>query len=57
MLHGTGILLILLIYIGIIATVLTLLWRIVVALNLIAQRLLEIAQDMKKLASRSDQPK
>ena len=56
MLHGTeSLLLVILVYFIIVSIVLTMLWRIVVALDNIASHLLEISKDLNKLASRPDQ--
>jgi len=52
--HGTfGLLFILFIYFFITVFVLTMLWRIAKALEVIARHLLEIAEDVKQLSERS----
>ena len=50
MLYGDGAILIILVYFIIVVIVLTLLWRISIALDFIARHLFEIAKDVKKLS-------
>ena len=56
MLHGP-VILILLVYFIIIVVFLTILWRIVSALDLIGRYLLEIVRELKKLSSDSSERK
>jgi hypothetical protein len=52
--HGSEVILIILVYFIIVVTVLTLLWRITIALDKIGEKLSEIS---KTLASRSEEKK
>ncbi len=52
--HGTEVVLVLLVYFIVVVTVLTLLWRITLALDKIGEKLSEIS---KTLASRSEDKK
>jgi hypothetical protein len=51
MLYGDGAILIILVYFIIVVIVLTLLWRISIALDLIGRHLFQIAKDMKRLSA------
>jgi uncharacterized protein YoxC len=51
--HGVIALLIILVYFIIVVVFLTILWRIATALDRIAEHLLEISKDAKKLPARS----
>ena len=53
--HGEAFLLIILVYFIIVSIVLTMLYRIVIALDKISARLLEIARELGKITSRKDE--
>ena len=55
MAHGSEIILIILVYFIIVISVLTMLWRIVVALDNIAKHLGEIGKDLKKRPSGTEE--
>ena len=50
MLYDTGTILLILVYFIVVVIILTLLWRISIALDLIGRHLFQIAKDMKRLS-------
>ncbi|MCE0483277.1 MAG: hypothetical protein LV479_03450 [Methylacidiphilales bacterium] len=51
--HGLAVLLVVLVYFIIVIVLLTILWRIVIALDQISASMRVMAEDLKKLVSRS----